>query len=86
MPKNGTNRQSRGRNLGQLLSYLGKHDEAEAAYRDALTIYEKLAADFPTVPKYREELAKASRERRSTRTISCPMAIPTGDDIAILAT
>ncbi len=44
-------------NLGLLLAYLGKQAEAEAEYRKALAIYEKLAADFPAVPAYRQELA-----------------------------
>jgi tetratricopeptide (TPR) repeat protein len=36
-----------------LLADLGKRPEAEAAYRKALSIQEKLAADFPAVPAYR---------------------------------
>ena len=43
--------------LGGLLDDLGKRGDAEAEYRAALTIQEKLAADFPTVPEYRRELA-----------------------------
>src|SRR5204863_177228 len=36
---------------------LGNRAEAEAAYRAALEIHEKLAADFPAVPDYRKDLA-----------------------------
>src|SRR5262245_47172254 len=35
----------------------GKTDEAVAAYRKALRVQEKLAADFPAVPGYRFDLA-----------------------------
>jgi tetratricopeptide (TPR) repeat protein len=40
-----------------LLAGLGKDPEAEAAYRQAQAIFDKLAADFPTVPQYRQDLA-----------------------------
>jgi tetratricopeptide (TPR) repeat protein len=43
--------------LGGVLQALGKHAEAEAAYRRALGIAKKLADEFPTVPGYRGELA-----------------------------
>jgi tetratricopeptide (TPR) repeat protein len=39
-----------------MLDGLGKRAEAEAAFRQALAIQEKLAADFPIVPQYRIEL------------------------------
>ena len=39
--------------LGILLCDLGKRAEAEAAYRQALSIQDKLATDFPAVPQYR---------------------------------
>ena len=38
---------------------LGERPEAEAAFRRALAIEEKLAADFPAVPGYRFELANS---------------------------
>jgi tetratricopeptide (TPR) repeat protein len=38
--------------LGIVLSKLGERPEAEAAYRRALELHEKLAADFPAVPAY----------------------------------
>jgi tetratricopeptide (TPR) repeat protein len=44
-------------NLGNLLVVLGRRTEAEAAYRQALLLQEKLAADLPAVPQYRLELA-----------------------------
>jgi tetratricopeptide (TPR) repeat protein len=44
-------------NLATLLLDLGKPDKADAAYRQALGIQEKLAADFPAVPQYSYELA-----------------------------
>jgi tetratricopeptide (TPR) repeat protein len=44
-------------NLGNLLTDLGKRTEAEAAHREALAIREKMAAHYPAVPAYRQELA-----------------------------
>jgi tetratricopeptide (TPR) repeat protein len=46
-------------NLGNLLRALGKQTEAESAYRRALALQERLAADFPTVPEYRQNLARS---------------------------
>jgi tetratricopeptide (TPR) repeat protein len=34
-------------------------EEAERAYRDALKLQQQLAADFPTVPAYRQDLARS---------------------------
>jgi tetratricopeptide (TPR) repeat protein len=45
--------------LGVVLDDLGKRSEAEAAYRAALGIQERLAADFPAVPEYRQDLANS---------------------------
>src|SRR5262249_17991083 len=42
---------------GRVLKALRKHEDAEAAHRRAVAIQEKLAADFPTVPAYRRQLA-----------------------------
>src|SRR5262249_12548263 len=39
--------------LGILLRGLGRQAEAEAEYRQALALWEKLAADAPAVPDYR---------------------------------
>ena len=36
---------------------LGELKEAEAAYADALALHKQLAADFPTRPEFRQELA-----------------------------
>jgi tetratricopeptide (TPR) repeat protein len=44
-------------NLGLALAGLGQRREAEQQYRQALTLYGRLAADFPAVPDYRRELA-----------------------------
>ncbi|HVA45771.1 MAG TPA: protein kinase [Pirellulales bacterium] len=44
--------------LGNVLFSLGRNDEADSAYRDALAIQKKLAAESPTVSEYRENLAK----------------------------
>jgi tetratricopeptide (TPR) repeat protein len=44
-------------NLGLLLAGLNKRAEAEAAYRQALAIREKLTAEYPAVSQYRLELA-----------------------------
>ena len=38
---------------------LGQRPEAEAAYRAALALQEQLAADFPAVPDYRQDLASS---------------------------
>src|SRR5262249_44901317 len=43
-------------NLGLLLTRLGKRPAAAAAYRRALDIQEKLAADFHTVPQHAVDL------------------------------
>jgi tetratricopeptide (TPR) repeat protein len=40
-----------------LLGRLGKHEEAEAAHRQAVDIYDKLADRFRTIPEYRHGLA-----------------------------
>jgi tetratricopeptide (TPR) repeat protein len=40
---------------------LNRPDEAEAADRRAVEIWEKLAADFPAVPEYRHRLARSIR-------------------------
>jgi serine/threonine protein kinase len=42
---------------GLRLSDFGKRAEAETAFRQALAILEKLAADFPAVPVYRSNVA-----------------------------
>jgi tetratricopeptide (TPR) repeat protein len=42
-----------------LLAALKKRAEAEAAYRQALALQERLTADFPAVPAYRLELASS---------------------------
>jgi tetratricopeptide (TPR) repeat protein len=43
--------------VGLIESRLGRKAEGEAAFRQARDGYEKLAADFSTVPEYRRELA-----------------------------
>ena len=42
-----------------MLAGLGKGPEAEQSHRQALAIGESLAAEFPAVPEYRQELAKS---------------------------
>jgi tetratricopeptide (TPR) repeat protein len=44
-------------NLGSLLANLGKRPEAEAAFRRAVDLHEKLAAEFPGVPQHRHQVA-----------------------------
>ena len=44
-------------NLGNLLNAMGRLNEAEAAYADALARQKQLAADFPTRPEFRRDLA-----------------------------
>ena len=43
--------------LASLLHRLGKKTEAEAAYRQSLTLLERLATEYPDDPKYREQEA-----------------------------
>jgi tetratricopeptide (TPR) repeat protein len=48
---------SRGYNLGVLLEATGRVEGAEKGYRQALQLYERLVAEHPQVPQYRQELA-----------------------------
>ncbi len=50
------------RRLGDSYDSLGRTDEAESRYREALEIQEKLAAAFPAVAVYRRELAWSYRQ------------------------
>src|SRR4029078_1383644 len=43
--------------VGVLLENLGQRPEAEKSYRAAMAINDKLAADYPAVPAYRQGLA-----------------------------
>jgi eukaryotic-like serine/threonine-protein kinase len=43
--------------VARMRGYLGEMSEAAAGYREAIRLLEKLIADFPTVPTYRELLA-----------------------------
>jgi tetratricopeptide (TPR) repeat protein len=43
-----------------VLAGLGKRAEAEQQYRQALALYEQLAADFPAAPQYQIDLGMAS--------------------------
>jgi hypothetical protein len=43
--------------LAILLHQNGRSKEAEAAWRDALVVLQKLAADFPKVPEYQYRVA-----------------------------
>ena len=45
--------------VGRMRHRLGELKEAEAAYRDALAIQKQLAAEFPTRPDYRQNLARS---------------------------
>jgi tetratricopeptide (TPR) repeat protein len=44
--------------LGNLFAHLGRGEVAERVYRQALAIDEQLAVEFPSVPEYREKLAR----------------------------
>jgi serine/threonine-protein kinase len=44
--------------VGLMLQRLGQNDEAEAAYRQATKLRERLADDFPAEPRYRRDLAE----------------------------
>jgi len=50
------------RRLGDSYGFLGRSEEAESCYREALQIQEKLAAAFPAVAVYRRELAWSYRQ------------------------
>jgi tetratricopeptide (TPR) repeat protein len=43
--------------VGKIYELLGQQQEAEQAYREALTIFDEMARDFPDQPDYRFELA-----------------------------
>ncbi len=80
-------------NLGLVLSGTGKPAEAEAEYRAALAIFQKLADDNPAVPDFRRrlshihynlgsllwtgKLAEAEAEFRTKRRARLDMARPT---------
>ena len=56
-------RQDRGRaylRMGEVLQKLGRHAEAEPAYRRAIEILSRLASDFPAVDEHRDHLAGAT--------------------------
>jgi serine/threonine-protein kinase len=46
--------------VGKIRDKLGQHPDAEAAFRRARELYAGLAADFPGVPRYRQELATSA--------------------------
>jgi eukaryotic-like serine/threonine-protein kinase len=46
--------------VGVMRYQLGELKEAESAYIDALALYKQLAADFPTRPEFRQQLAMSS--------------------------
>jgi tetratricopeptide (TPR) repeat protein len=60
--------------MGILLLDLGKTDKAEAAYRQALGIQEKLVADFPDMPQYRSELANSYNNRGNLLAVQRKLA------------
>ena len=47
--------------LGQLLRDLGRHEEAEQVYREALLVFEQATRDFPARTFYRQEQAYSHR-------------------------
>ena len=53
----GTRLPAHTRRVGSIQETLGNGPQAEAALRQAVAILEKLAAEFPAVPAYREDLA-----------------------------
>ncbi len=58
-----TLRQERGRaylRMGDVLRKLGRHDEAEPAYRQSIEILATLASEQPTVREHRDALAEAT--------------------------
>jgi eukaryotic-like serine/threonine-protein kinase len=67
-------RQERGRahlRMGDVLRKLGRHDDAEPAYRQSIAILSKLASDQPAADEHRDHLAEATfrlGSERATRT------------------
>jgi serine/threonine protein kinase len=57
--------------VGNIHEYLGNDSQAEPAQREAVVLFEKLVADFPTAPAYREDLI-ASRELLAFRMLWVP--------------
>jgi tetratricopeptide (TPR) repeat protein len=47
--------------LGEILSWEKQHDKAEEATRDALGLFERLAAEYPKEPFYRQEVGYSQR-------------------------
>jgi tetratricopeptide (TPR) repeat protein len=54
--------------LGRLNQFLGRFPESETAFRRAVALYQRLAADFPNRPEFRQELA--SSQNRLGRLLS----------------
>jgi serine/threonine protein kinase/tetratricopeptide (TPR) repeat protein len=48
--------------VAYMRAFLGERNEAIPGYREAIRLMEKLVADFPTVPAYRQGLAKSHNE------------------------
>jgi tetratricopeptide (TPR) repeat protein len=48
--------------VGDIFSSLGQNNEAAAAIRESIPIYESLTADFPSVPEYRKLVALAHKK------------------------
>jgi tetratricopeptide (TPR) repeat protein len=49
--------------VGTIQRMLGRHDRAEEAYRKALAVFERLAAEFPGEAAYRHELAASHTDQ-----------------------
>jgi tetratricopeptide (TPR) repeat protein len=47
--------------LGEILSWEKQHDKAEEATREALGLFERLAAEYPKEPLYRQEVGYSQR-------------------------
>ena len=45
--------------MGRLNQILGRSKDSENAYRRAVSLFQQLAADFPTRPEFRQELASS---------------------------
>jgi serine/threonine protein kinase len=56
--------------VGVMRSTLGELQEAEKVFDQALSIYQRLAADFPTRPEYRQYLAKSHNSRGYLRSVT----------------
>jgi hypothetical protein len=59
-------------NLGETSWALGRARDAQAAYREGLTVRQSLVADHPGVPAYQDDLARALHRLRQLSSTAGP--------------